>query len=216
MKTDDLENELRNLKFAHLTESELASYEDSQLDRIGSGRVEAHLKQCFICQRQLELLREENAALSHRVVTPGDVAFVERLMERTGSAEKSPAAGDAEIARDLPLRERLSEYLRQMIASWQAAFQAVRHGAQGEELWRWQSEDGRVLARATMEKNADMIVQVSSTELGLDGTKLRFRLGQLSQELTLRRISESEVAAQLAIPWPYRRGGVIDISIEIL
>jgi anti-sigma factor RsiW len=65
MKTNDLENELRNLKFTHLTESELALYEDRELDQSSRVRAEAHLKQCFVCRRQLESLREENNALKH-------------------------------------------------------------------------------------------------------------------------------------------------------
>lgn len=213
MKTDDLENELRNLKFMHLTESEFIAYGDQELDQISRDRVEAHLKQCFICERQLELLREENAAISNRVTTADDEAFVERLMQQTGLTDKPPAARDVKTAREVPLNERLAEYLRQMMASWQVAFAQARRSNQ---LWQWQSEDGRLLARATMEKNADMIVHFSSTEMGLEGTKLRFRLGQFNQELTLHRISESEVAAQVAIPWPYRSGNMADISIEIL
>ncbi len=212
MKTDDLENELRNLKFMHLTESELAAYCDQELDQIDHARVEAHLKQCFLCERELELYREESAALSNRMITDEDVALVERLMKQP---EQGQRPDPVEVACEVPLRGRLADYLRQMIANWQVSFQAARHSDEGEEVWRWQSDDGYVLARATIEKNADMIVHFSSTEMGLEGTKLRFRLGQLSQELTLRRTSESEVAAQIAIPWPYRRGNMADISIEI-
>src|SRR5205085_402441 len=83
---DALENELRNLKYLHLTESELAAYCDQELDQMRRARFEAHLKQCFICERQLRLLREENAALSNRQISAADVAFVERLMEQMGMA----------------------------------------------------------------------------------------------------------------------------------
>lgn len=217
MKTDDLENELRNLKLTHLTGSELASYCDQELDQIGRARAEAHLKQCFICERQLALLLEESAALSHRQVTAEDVALVERLMEQMGSAPKPSAAGPAGIAKGIPLQERLAEYLRQMVASWRIYFGqgALRGEAdQGEEVWRWQSEDGRLHARAMMEKNADMTIRFSSKEMDLEGASLHFRLGSLNQETTLRRISESEVAAQVAVPWPYRQGNMADISIE--
>jgi hypothetical protein len=217
MKTNDLENELRNLKFMHLTESELAAYCDQQLDQIGRARVESHLKQCFICERQLELLREESEALSNRATTAEDVAFVERLMEQTGQAQKPSAVGSSEITREPPLRERLAEYLRQMIANWLVSFETVRHSEQGEEVWRWQSEDGHLRARATMEKNADLFVHFSSNEMELEGARLHFRLGEFSQEMTLQRISETEVYAQVAIPWPYRQGKMMsDISIEIL
>ena len=205
MKTDDLENELRNLRLAHLTESELEAYCDQELDQIGRARAESHLKQCFICKRQLELLREESAALSNRARSAEDVAFVERL---TGDTKVKPQS----------LRERLVEYLRQMGANWRVSFEPVRrHSDEGEEVWQWQSEDGHMQARATMEKNADMIVRFSSNKMELEGAQFNFRLGSLKQELTLRRISESEIAAQVAIPWPYRQENMMtDISIEIV
>jgi hypothetical protein len=216
MKTDDLENELRNLKFAHLTESEMAAYCDQELDQIGRARAEMHLKQCFICERQLELLREETAALTNRLITPEDVAFVERLMDQAGLAQKPPAHRPAEIAHEVPLQERLAEYLRQMIADWQTQFKPVRRGDQAEEVWRWQSADGHVQAGAMMEKNADLTIHFSSNEMTLEGTRLLFRLGSMNQELTLRRVSESEVAAQVVVPGRYSQGNMADISIEIV
>jgi hypothetical protein len=216
MKTNDLENELRNLKFTHLTEIELSAYCDQELDKVRLARVEAHLKQCFICERQLALLREERAALNNGQIAAKDIALVERLMEQMKVAQKSPARAE-ETIKGVPLQERLVEYLRQMAANWQTSFATVRHSDQGKEVWQWQSEDGRLRARATMEENADMLVHFSSNEMELEGARLHFRLGSLSQELTLRRISESQVAAQVAIPWPYRQGNMMaDIAIELI
>ena len=217
MKTDDLENELRNLKFTHLTESELAAYCDQEVDQIGRARVEAHVKKCFICERQLELLREENTALSQRTITADDVAFVERLMEQTGQAPGRSPASPAEIATELPLQKRLAEYLRQMVASWQISF---GHGAlrgeavQGEEVWRWQSEDGKLQAHATIEKNADLTIHLSSKDMELEGSRLNVRLGTMSHEITLQQVSESEVDARVAVPWRQRPRNMADISIE--
>jgi hypothetical protein len=216
MKSDDLENELRNLKSTHLTESEMAAYCDQELDQIGRARAEVHLKQCFICERQLELLREETAALTNRLITSEDVAFVERLMDQTGRAQKASARRSAETTLEVPLEERLAEYLRQMITDWQIQFKPVQRSDQAEEVWRWQSEDGHLQARATVEKNADLTVHFSSNEMQLEGARLHFRLGSMNQELTLRRISESEVAAQVAVPWQYRQGTMADISIQIV
>lgn len=218
MAKNNLENELRNLKNIHLTESELAAYSDQELDQTRRALADAHLKQCFICERQLVLLREENEALDNRATTTEDVALVERLMEQMGSAPKPSAARPAEITKAIPVEERLAEYLRQMVASWRICFGqgAIRGEAdQGEEVWRWQSEDGKLQARATIEKNADLTIHLCSNEMDLEGARLNFRLGNLSQEITLRRVSESEVAAQVAVPWPYRQGNVMaDISIE--
>lgn len=217
MKTDDLENELRNLKFTHLTEAELAAYCDRELGQIGLARAEAHVKQCFICERQLELLREENAVLSQRVIAPEDVAFVERLMKQQGGLAEEPSIEmSAETARELPLRDRLAEYLRRMVLNWQAEFAQVRRVDRGERVWSWQSEDGKLQARATIETNADLTIRFSSNEMELDGARVNIRLDKLSQQLTLQRVSESEVAAQVAVPWEYRQGNMADISIEIV
>ncbi|HVG18675.1 MAG TPA: zf-HC2 domain-containing protein [Blastocatellia bacterium] len=211
MKTDDLENELRNLKFAHLTESEMVAYCDQELDQIGRARLEAHLKQCFTCERRLELIREEGAAISNRRATADEIGFVERLMEQVGAAQRpSPAKG-------VTVQERLAEYLRQMIASWQIAFKPVRRdAARGEEVWRWQSEDGKLQARATIEQNADLIIHFSSSDIELEGVRLNVRIGQLRQDITLRRVSESGPQATVTVPWQYRKGTVADISIEII
>lgn len=215
MTQDDLENELRNLKLTHLTERELSDYCDEGLDRIGRSRVEAHIKQCFICERQLELLREESEALNNRVISVEEIAFVERLMEQTRLPQHATNAELTKASRDIPWQERLADYLRQIVASWQIEFTPVRRSDEAQELWRWQSKDGHLLARATME-NADMIVRFSSNEMAMEGARLHFHLDLLDEELTLRRTSESEVGAQVAIPWPYRQGNMGDISIEII
>jgi hypothetical protein len=214
MKIDDLENELRNLKYTHLTESEMADYCDQVLDAVGRARAEAHLKQCFICERQLELLREESAALSNRVITPDDIVLVERGMEQIGLPQKPPGGKPLEIAQRVSMQERLGEYLQQMVANWRIHFALVRRADQGKKVWQWQSKDGHVQAWATMEKNADMIIHFSSNEIDLEGERLNVRLGQLNQEVTLQRVSESEVYAKIAVPWQYRQGKMADISIE--
>jgi hypothetical protein len=219
MMTDDLENELRDLKFTHLTESELDAYCDQELDQIGRARVDAHVKQCFICERHLDLLREESAALSNRVITAEEVTFVERLMEETGLAQEPSAAGPSEITHEVPLQERLAEYLRPLVASWRIYFGqgALRGEAdKGQEVWRWQIEDGKLRARAMMEKNADLTIHFSTNEMELEDARLHFRLGSFIQELTLQRISESEVAAQVTVPWQYRQGNMADMSIEVV
>lgn len=198
MKTDDLENELRNLRFTHLTEGELAAYCDEELDQIGLARLEAHVKQCFICERELELLRLENAALTSRVISDDDVAFVDRLLEQTRPK--------------VFWRELLNEYLRQMTESLQPAFRPVR----GEVVWQWESTDHRLQAHATIEKNNDMTIHFSSSEMDLEGARLHFRRGLFYQETTLRRVSESEVAAQVIVPLPNRKEKTTDLSIEIV
>jgi hypothetical protein len=218
MKRKDLENELRNLKFIHLTESELVAYCDEERNQIRRARMEAHLKQCFICERQLELLRKESEALRNRQITDEDIALVDQMIQL---AQKSVVAETKEAS----LQERLTEYLRQVVESWRASFmkEAVRgsqrktvqrEAVQREEVWQWQSKDGCLQVRATMEKNADLTIHFSSNEIDLDGARLNVHLGKLSREITLERVSESEVYAKVAVPRQYRRGGIADIFIE--
>jgi hypothetical protein len=214
MRTDDLENELRNLKFAHLDERELVAFCDQELDEIGRVRAEAHLKQCFICERRVALLLEESAALGQQHVSDEDVALVERLMEQVASEPSPSAAGPA--ANEIPLQERLAEYLRLLAASLQIAFTPTRRAEPDEAVWSWQTPDGRLQARAIMQKNADMVIHFSSNEMELEGAHLRFRRGALNQETTLRRVSESEVGAQITVPWEYRQHSTADIFIEII
>ena len=116
------------------------------------------------------------------------------------------------------MRKRLAEYLREMVGGWRISFgQGALRGEpdQGEEVWRWQSEDGKLQAYATMEKNADLTIHFSTNEMNFEGARLHFRLGSLSQDLTLQRVSQTEVGTQVAIPWQYRQGNMTDISIEI-
>lgn len=215
MQTEDVEDRLKGLRLVHLTESELVAFSEQQLDPLCRARAESHLKQCFICERLLKLVREEDAAQSTQQVTAEDVALVERLWQRESGGNASLAQRPEAAKR--ALLEWLAESLRQMAARWVIDLQPVRHADQGEEVWRWQSEDGHLRARATIEKNADMIVHFSSDEMGLVGARLRFRVGAFSKEITLERASESEVAAQVAIPWPYRQGNMMsDISIETI
>lgn len=217
MPTNDVENALRNLKFVHLTEDEITAYNDHQLDAVRLATANAHLSQCFICERLLLTVREEHAASADREVTVEDIALVDRLMEQSRPGLKKSGASAPDATTGIPVLEWLAGSLRQMTAQWQLDFKPVRRVAEaGEEVWAWQSNDGRLRARATIEKNADMIVHFYSNEMALEGARLRFRLDSLIAEITLERISEAEVAANVAVPWEYRRGDMTDISIEII
>ena len=79
MKRDDLQSELRGLKLNHLTETELAAYCDQELDQISRRRIESHIKGCVICERSLDLLREEGSVLREREASAEDLALAKRL-----------------------------------------------------------------------------------------------------------------------------------------
>lgn len=216
MKPDDLEGELRSLKFTHLTETELAAYCEHDLDRIDCVRVETHVRQCFLCERELELLREETVALNSRATTDEDAALVERLRHYVGLTGEQSMPRPVEIARAATVRERPAEYGDEMIAGWRILLRLTVRGNQSEEVWRWESDDGKLHARAIKGEDANLMIQFASKDMRLEGGHLHFRMGSLNQELTIRRISMSEVGAQVAVPWPYRQGYAANISIEII
>ncbi|MBI3649939.1 MAG: hypothetical protein HY231_02695 [Acidobacteria bacterium] len=223
MKTDDLENELRNLKFTHLSEDELAAYCDQELDPKHRLRAEAHLKQCFVCEQQLALLREESAALTYRQIDADDLALVERLLKPLQADRKPTESRPEEAAKDaateVPVQERLTAYLRQLVANWQLAFQQpVMRGREepGQEVWRWQSADGRLQAHAIMEKNADLTIHFAANDMALAGARLKISVGLMSQVITLRQVSASQVYAMVAVTWQQRQGNMANLAIEII
>ena len=220
MKLEDASEKLKEARFDHLTEDELDSYRERNLDEIGRARVDAHLKQCLICERRLMLLKEESAAFDNEEVTAADAALVKRVMQGLAGRGDPDGSDPAEGAGRLPLSSRLAEYLRQVVASWEASFgpmKPVYRGIQtGKEVWRWQSEDGVLKAWAVVEKNADLAIHFSSEEPGLEGARLKVRLGPFSQEVTLQRLSELEVHARFAVPKEKREKNLAGISIDLV
>ena len=199
MKIEDLEKVLRNAKFLHLADDVLISYRDDELDEISRRQADAHLDLCLICERRLLLFREERAALD-------------------GSYENRPediALSSAEIE----LRDRLTEYLRKAVLNWQDCFRQLVPvgGADRNEVkvWDWQSEDGVLVGHATLETTAALRIHFTSNDASLDGARLKIRVGVLTQEATLKRVSDSEVRASVEVPRRKRPRDLTDISIEV-
>jgi hypothetical protein len=213
MKQSDIEDALAHIKFPHLTQSELVSYCDQELNRISLARAEAHLKLCLICDRRLTYLQEERAALDNREITADSVALVRRVMQKMESQQQPSST-------EVTLPDRLAEHLQQMVESWQAHFKsliAVRGGVDtGKEAWKWKSKDGVLKARAMLEKNADLIINLYTNDLSLEGVRLKFRIGLMNRKITLRRISGSEIYAQIRVPEHQCPKNLADISIEIV
>ncbi len=220
MKLEDISEKLRDARFGHLTEDELDSYRERSLDDIGRARADAHLKLCFICERRLLLLKQESAALDKGEITAADAALVKRVMQEVPNRGEPDGSRPVEGAGRLLLSKRLAEYLRQVVASWEASFSPMKpvyRGVQtGKEVWRWQSEDGVLKAWAVLEKNADLAIHFSSGEPGLEGARIKVRLGPFSQEITLQRLSELEVHARFAVPKEKRRKNLAGISIDLV
>lgn len=195
MGTQDIEQLLKNAKYAHLSEATLLSYRDSQLDEIGVALADAHLSRCLVCYSKLTFLREEEAA-------------------QTITGKPEVRAGDYFHA-EMP---RLGSYIDDLLNSWLVLFrQPVMRGTRdGDEVWKYESEDGLLQARATLERDASLTVHFTSPELAWEGTRLRFRLGPFRKEVTLQREGDSGVAAKIEIPRRERAKRMDDISIEIV
>lgn len=195
MDTQDIEQLLKNAKYAHLSEATLLSYRDSQLDEIGVVLADAHLNLCLVCDRRLDFLREEAAVL-------------------TMTAEPERSAGDYFHTE----MQRLASYIDDLLNAWMVLFRqpAMKGAGDGDEVWRYESEDRLLKAWAMLESDASLTVHFASTELAWEGARIRFRLGPFSKEVTLQREGDSGVSAKIEIPRPERAKNMADISIEVV
>ena len=202
MTKNNVEEKLKNAKFYHLTEDELIAYRDQELDEITLSRAEAHLKLCIICERGLEVLREELATLESMEITAQDVALVERAMREVKSGQT--VRSNLPEASSISISDRLAAYLSKLTETWQDYFltlSPVRTSvAPGKEICRWVSEDGLFSASITLEDTSDLTIHISSKERGLAGQRIKVSLGSFSTEITLRRASQSEVYARVEVP----------------
>lgn len=218
MKTEDLEDELRNLKNIHLTDNELAAYCDQDLDEMRRARMEAHLKQCFICAQQLTIWKEESAALKDRKITADDINFVKRLVEQRGLERKPASLKTAATVKKPSPSKRLAEYIRQLNADWQSYVIQLKpaRGATkgGTEIWRGESKRRVVVAYAVLEKTADLTIHISSTDPEMEGSRLRVRAGSHTWAIILERDPQSVVSGQVTVPRRKRPKRLTDISIE--
>lgn len=221
MNRDDLEKVLKNARPEHLAREELQSYRDGRLDRIGLAIAEAHLKRCRLCEENLKAVRvlgEEPGAFEKPDITPEDVAIVKPAI-RQAELEAGPSGVQRRKPAPVGLQERLAAYLQQVVESWQAYFgqlKPVHRGTEGgKEIWRWDSEDQGLTVWAVFEKNTDLSIHFSSSDLDMEGTRLKVALGRFSGEVTLeRRVSQSDVYSKFVVPRQKRPKKLEDISIE--
>jgi hypothetical protein len=219
MTLDDLEKDLRNARHNHLTEAELESYLDQELDDISRARIEAHLKLCLICEGSLAVLKEESLTLDNQEALPEDVVLVRRAKQLLATREQPPGwnlAGGVAPS----LNDRLAEYLRQAVANWRTHFLQVEpvrsaHG-EGKKIWSWKSGDGVLEAHAIEEVNGSLTIRFSSNDMSFDGARLNVRLGPVDWDATMQRKSDSEVYAEVNIPQLQFPQDLEDLSIKII
>lgn len=218
MKIDDLEIALNNAKFLHLTDDLLMSYRDQKLDETSRRQADAHLELCLICERRLLLFQEEGAELDReQPATAEDVDLVRRVLHKA-KAQTASDSKSTEASTDPALMERFAGYIRQAAENWQSYFRQLVpvRGVipEGVEVWRF--EDKEFVTYATLEPNADLILHFSSSNPGLEGAQVRATAGLLIEETIFRRISESEVRAEIRIPRRQRPRNLASISIEVV
>lgn len=208
MGLEDIEQLLKDAKFRHLSEATLISYSDGQLDKVGLALADAHLSRCLICERKLTLLKGEAEAHESYVTTEGDRASIEQFI-KPGPVNRLPDYISNEL-------QRLNSYVRDLLNAWIVPFsEPVMRGADdGDEIWRYESDDGRLTAWAVLEKNASLTVHFSSPERAWEGARILFRLGPFSKEVALQR-TDSGVTAKVEIPRRERAKNMADISIEV-
>lgn len=208
MESKDIEQLLRKAKFMHLSEETLVSYRDRELDKIGLTLADAHLKLCLICDRRLEFLKEEAEALESYEVTEQDRASIKDTIRMM---EPKPRSIQTHI-------ERLRSYIEDLLTAWIVPFSqpAMRGSEDGEEVWRYESEDKLLKAWAVLEQNFSLTVHFESTDLSWEGVRIQFRLGPFSKEVTLEREGDAKVSAKIEIPRRQLARNMADISIEIL
>ena len=194
MKIDDVKKALENAKYVHLTDGVLTSYRDRVLDQISRRQADAHLKLCLVCVRRLSVFQQERAAVY-------------------GGGDGKPSAGIA-------LRDHFAECLRQAVENWKACFAQLKLVRdviiRGDEVWRWQSDDGVLTAYAILGPTADLAISICSNETDLEGEHLKVRLGSLIQELILQRVSDLEVRGEVMVSRRSRPRDMTDVSIEML
>jgi hypothetical protein len=208
MGLENIEQLLKDAKFRHLSEATLIFYSDNQLDKVGLALADAHLSRCLICTRKLDFLQGEAEALESYVMTEKDHASVDQLI-KPEPANRVPDYISSEL-------QRLNSYVKDLLVAWIVPFskEAMRGAEDGDEVWRYRSEDGMLTAWAVLEEDASLTVHFSSPELAWEGARILFRLGPFSREIALQR-EDSGVAAKIEIPRRERAKNMADISIEV-
>jgi hypothetical protein len=209
----NLEDDLRNLKFAHLTRDELDAYCDDSLDELNRTRVEEHLKQCLSCSKELSLLMGEDDALNQWETSNDDVSMAERLIDAIAKAKEDSLLKVAEADSDTRWRERIEDYVRRALLSLQGSVSSSRDATLTS--WKWQSHDGRFKAAAATEGD-EIAIHFSSGEAELTGASLNILIGVVDRRTVFKAFEETQVVAEVSFPCSELSDNVYEISIQIM
>lgn len=211
MKPHEVDEALRSAKFTHLPEAALDLYLDHRLDEIGRALADAHLNLCLICEKRLDLMKEEQAALEDNEVTDANRAFIRSVLDRT-NPELQLTERSEPTTRPM---ERLAGWLDEVIAEWIAYFSLEERRAYvgSEEAFRFETEG--LASWGIWGADAGLVAHFLSPDLSFEGATLRFRLGPFSQDITLKREGDAKVSATVTIPSD-PRARMHDVSVEIV
>jgi len=212
MCPSNLEDDLRNLKFAHLTRDELDAYCDDSLDELNRARVEEHLKQCLSCSKQLSLLMAEEVQ-NQCQTSDDDVSMAERLIDAIAKIKEDSLLKVAEADSDTRWRERIEDYVRRALISLQGSVSSSRDATLTS--WKWQSHDGRFKAAAATE-GEDIAIHFSSAEAELTGASLNILIGVVDRRTVFKAFEETQVVAEVSFPCSELSDNVDEISIQIM
>lgn len=209
MESEDIEQILKAAKYKHLSEVTLVSYRDARLDEIGQTLADAHLKLCAICERRLELLKEEAEARASYKVTEADRRFIKNVVRKAGAG--------SEPSRVEKLFDLYRSHFERFELAWALHFgkRVVRGSRDGDVKWSWKSEDESLEGWLVLEPHQGITVHFSSSELALEGALIRFRLGPFKKDVTLEREGD-HVEAQIKIPRRKIAKKMKDISVELV
>jgi hypothetical protein len=211
MGAEDIEQLLKKTKFRHLSDNTLIAYRDAQLDDIGAMLVDAHLRLCLLCERRLTFLKEAANAAESYVINEKDRALIRETVKNLEAETRLTPRVAGGI-------QKLRSHIERLLADWTAVFSppAFRGRGDGEQVWKYESEDGLLTAWVVLEIDASLTVHFAATELAWEGARLRFRLGRFSAEATLQREGDGGLTAEIKIPRDQRARKMHDISIEVV
>jgi hypothetical protein len=207
MGSEDSEQLLEDARFKHLSETTLISYKNDQLDEMALALADAHLNLCLVCERRLDFLKAEAAALASYEPGESDRASIEDLIKKY---EKPSEHSFTEL-------DRLNSHVKDLKTAWliPCGQETVRGPDDDDELWRYESEDGSLLAIAMSDHRGNVTIRFSSTELAWEGFRILLKLGQFRKEVTLEQ-QATEVFAKIVIPFREYPSKLSDVSIEAL
>jgi hypothetical protein len=168
------------------------------------------MKDAFeIAKAELNIRGFEGAEVPVLLIRPG--------VRESESLLNHETCNDAARSRDDEYNEGCEDARRRLIEGIVESLKDRRQDQsdQVQEVFRSVSGDGFWNVSAVLERKGVLTVNFWSSELALEGTWIRLRLGPMSHEITLQRVSDSEVRGSVEIPRRKLPRDFADVSMEL-